>query len=265
MKKEYIKYGKCIWCSKEKPEVSFYNKPHTISKKIGANNIGIDICDDCNEFFGTNDKNSKYQMSVELAFKEIFNVTRFLLPNTLTKGVNNNEILKSVYFEYYKSKRILKIKNRFKFQKDFLKNLTRQFKKGVYEVFLQEYHLNTGKALDDRFNIIREFVRYDKGDLPLYFGDNNGVYLLPENIENPSFVFNDKVKSIIDDYGFYNLWLFGHVFYLEVTPKAALSREIFLSNEAKTMVGSGFIYNSIKEMTYVTELDFTLRKLYANK
>lgn len=265
MKKEYVKYGKCIWCNKEKPEVTFYNEPHTISRQIGANNIGFDICDSCNSYFGTTDRSSKYQMSVELAFKEIFNVTRHLIPDSSEKDNRNTKILRSVYFEYYKSQRLLRIKNRFKFQRNFLKNFTHQFKRGVYEVFLQEYHRNTGHGLDEKFNNLRKFVRYDLCDLPLYFGDNNGIYLLPVNLEAPSLTFDDSIISTINDYGFYTLWLFGHIFYLEVTPKAALCRDIFLNDEAKRIVGSGFILKCIKEMEYVTELDFALQKLYGKK
>lgn len=261
MKKEYVKYGKCIWCNKEKPDVTFYNEPHTISRQIGASTIGFDICDSCNNYFGTKDKSSRYQMSVELAFKEIFNVTRHLIPDSSEK----DSILRSVYFEYYKSQRLLRVKNAFKFQQNFLKNFTHQFKRGMYEVFLQEYHRNTGQGLDEKFNNLRKFVRYDQGDLPLYFGDNNGIYLLPVNLEAPSLTFDDSILSTINDYGFYTLWLFGHIFYLEVTPKAALCRDIYLNNEAKMIVGSGFILKRIKEMTYVTELDFALQKLYGKK
>jgi hypothetical protein len=261
MKKEYIKYGTCIWCSKEKPEVTFYDQPHTISKQIGAINIGFDICDSCNSYFGTSDK---YQMSIELAFKEIFNVTRYLMPES-EKGDNGLKIMRSVYYEYYKSQRVLRIKKRFELQKSFLQNFTRQFKRGVYEVFLQEFHRNTGRALEDKFDDLRKFVRYDRGDLPLYFADNNGIYLLPVNRELPTVEFNDPIISIIDDYGFYMLWLFGHIFYLEVTPKAYLSREIFLKKEAKQIGAPGFIIKGIKEMKYVTELDFALQKLYGIK
>ncbi|MBE9468069.1 MAG: hypothetical protein IMY72_07080 [Bacteroidetes bacterium] len=259
MKKEYTKHGKCIWCSKEKPEVTFFEKPHTISKKLGAKKIGFDICDSCNKYFGTREKSSKYQMSVELAFKEIFNVTRYLLPEFAPK--NNKQYLRSVYFDLFKTERIFRIKKTFKFKPDFIKNFTRQFKRGIYEVFLQEYHRNTGLGLNDKFNIVRKFVRYDYGDLPLYFGDNNGVYLVPEKPQAPSFYFSDKVLSNINDFGFYTMFLFGHLFYLEVTPKAAISRDIYLRKEASKLIGSGFIYNSLKEMKYVTDLDFSLNKL----
>jgi hypothetical protein len=200
-------------------------------------------------------------MSVELAFKEIFNVTKHLLPDFSETPKKNKQILKSVYFEYYESKRIFRIKKRFEFKRDFIKNFTRQFKKGVYEVFLQEYHRNTKFGLDKKFDKIRDFVRYDKGDLPLYFADNNGVYLLPKDYDSPTLAFNENNISIIEDYGFYPIWLFGHVLYIEVTPRAVLTRETYLRDEAKRVVGSGFINNSIKEMRYVTELDFTLQRL----
>ena len=261
MKREYIKFGKCIWCLKEKPLVSFYNKPHTISKQIGGTYIGFDICDSCNSYFGTRDLNAKYLMSVELAFKEIFNVTRHLLPVPSEKSIREKSILKSIYFEYYQSKRILRIKRRFELKHNFLKDFTRQFKWGVYEVFLQEYHRCTELGLDSRFDKIRNFVRYDKGDLPLYFADNNGVYLLSEDSDKPILAFNEHNTSIINDYGFYQIYLFGHLLYIEVTPRAEFTRDIFLNAEAKKIVGSGFINKSIREMKYVTDLDFTLRKL----
>ena len=145
--------------------------------------------------------------------------------------------------------------------KDFIKDFTRQFKKGVYEAFLQEYHRNTERGLDRRFDQIRDFVRYDKGDLPLYFADNNGIYLLSEDSDIPILAFNEQNISVINDYGFYSIWLFGHILYIEVTSKAALTRDIYLKAEAEQIVGSGFINRSIKEMSYVTELDFTLQKL----
>jgi hypothetical protein len=43
MREEYVELGKCIWCQKEKPLVSFYNQPHTVSKQIGGSFIGFDI------------------------------------------------------------------------------------------------------------------------------------------------------------------------------------------------------------------------------
>ena len=231
MRKEYVRVGKCIWCGKGKPEVTFNDSPHTISRQLGSTNIGVDICDRCNQYFGSREQTSKYLMSIEVAFKEIFNVSRFLMPDPSAQIQNSR--LKSIYFEFYRSKSLLRIKNNFKFQRGFLHNLTRQFKRGVYEAFLQEYHRETGLALEDKFDALRKFVRYDIGDLPLFFADNNGIYLLPENRDDVFFGFTTELLSMIDDYGFYQLWFFGHVLYLAVTPKANFSKEIFLKNAAK--------------------------------
>lgn len=52
MRKEYISSGKCIWCGKEKPNVTFYDKPHVLPHSLGSKEIGFDICDDCNHAFG---------------------------------------------------------------------------------------------------------------------------------------------------------------------------------------------------------------------
>jgi hypothetical protein len=67
----FSKIGKCIWCLKGKPDATFNHAPHTISKQLHATNIGFDICDSCNDYFGKKDKTKVYPMTIELAFKEI--------------------------------------------------------------------------------------------------------------------------------------------------------------------------------------------------
>jgi hypothetical protein len=76
--------------------------------------------------------------------------------------------------------------------------------------------------------------------LPLYFADNNGIYLVSEDIDIPILAFDEHNISPINDFGFYSIYLFGHFLYIEVTPRAVLTREIYLKNEAKKIVGSGF-------------------------
>jgi hypothetical protein len=258
--KKYIENGQCIWCLKKEPEVSFLNKPHTISKKLGATKIGFDICDNCNTFFGTIDKTQKYPMSVELAFKEIMNIMRLLLGNDLNE--NTYKTYNSIYFEYHHSKSLIRIKKSFKLRPHFIISLTRQFKKGIYEIFLQEYHRETKNGLDERFNSIRQFVRNDIGNLPLYFLDNNGVHMVEVNLNNYSLNFNENVLSQINDFGFYTMIIFSNVFFLEVTPRSEFSREIFLPKESKKFIGNGFIHTKLRKMEYITDIDFTLRKLY---
>lgn len=258
--KKYIEKGQCIWCLKSEPEVSFYKKPHTISRQLGATQIGFDICDNCNYFFGTIDKMQKYPMSVEIAFKEIMNIMRLLLSNKLNETTYKS--FKSIYFSYHHSVSTIRIKSTFKLRPYFISSLTRQFKKGMYEVFMQEYHRETKNGLDERFNSIRRFVREDIGDLPLYFLDNNGVHFVEENIDNISFAFNENILSQINDFGFYTMLIYSNVFFLEVTPRSQFTREIFLKKESRRFIGSGFIYSQLKQMHYITDIDFTLRKLY---
>jgi hypothetical protein len=259
-KKKYIETGQCIWCLKKESEVSFFTKPHTISKKLGATKIGFDICDSCNHYFGKTDTSQKYPMSVELAFKEILNIMRLLLKNNLNE--NTYKSFKSTYFSYHHSKSAIAIKKTFKFNPYFICSLTRQFKKGVYETFLQEYHRETKNGLDKKFDSIRRFVRYDIGNLPLYFLDNSGVHFVEKNIDNIRFHFPEKVLSQIDDFGFYNMFIYSNVFFLEVTPRAELSREMFLKKESKRLIGGGFIFTKLRTLEYITDMDFTLRKLY---
>ena len=260
-KKKFKEKGVCIWCLKEEPEITFNIEPHTISRQLGAKMIGFDICDSCNQYFGKVDKNLKFPMSVELAFKEIMNIIRVLL-----KGLDENthKRLKSFYFNYFHSKRTIQIKKHFKSNPYFISCLTRQFKKGMYEVFLQEYHRETKNGLDNRFDYLRNFVRYDKGELPIYFLENN-VYITEKDMDNVSFNFNENVISEIDSYGFYTMILYGHIFFLEVTSRAELTREIFLTKQSRKLIGSGFVFKQLRELKYITDIDFTLKNLYSSK
>ena len=49
MKKEYTKTGKCIWCGKSYPDVTFLKQPHIVPRNMGGGCIGFDICDECND------------------------------------------------------------------------------------------------------------------------------------------------------------------------------------------------------------------------
>jgi hypothetical protein len=257
---DYSKKGKCIWCLKGKPDVTFNNAPHTISRQLQATNIGFDICDSCNDYFGRKDKTKVYPMTIELAFKEIMGLMQLLLSNNLNEKTYTN--YKSTYFSYYHTKRRIKVRKSFEIRPNFLWSLTRQFKRGIYEIFLQEYHRITFNGLDERFNPIRQFVKDDKGDLPIYFLVSTGVYFVEENQYNPSLTFSEKALADINDFGFYTIWMFGNIFFLEVTPRAEFSREIYLRQESLKLIGSGFIYSKLKELNLITDLDFTLRKLY---
>jgi len=147
---KYIKTGFCIWCKKSTPDVSFKTEPHSIPSSLGSDTIGFDICDDCNHFFGTVDNTVKPHLSIEVCFKEIFGMIRFMLNSD--KNELSYKQLPSIYFDYRHSIRTINIRNAFKFQKDFRSTFTRQFNRGIYEIFLQEYHRQTENGLDSEFD-----------------------------------------------------------------------------------------------------------------
>ena len=257
---DYINKGTCIFCGKDVTQTTFKEKPHTMPKSLGSINIGVDICDECNHYFGQPDDFVFPKLCIEVCVKEIFG-----LPKALLNRKDNSERLKSIYFEYWKSKRKIVLKSHFKFNDRFLTTFARQFKRGIYEMFLQEYHKITGNGLDNRFNQIRRFARYNIGDIPLYYLVNNGVYLIEEKFSCPKFSFCDSLFNDIETYGFYTLILYGQWFFLEVTPRAELSREIYLKMQCEKINVGGFVYRDLIEIKRITDIDFSLRSLFGGK
>ena len=258
----YTNKGQCIFCLRGKFETEFTEKPHTMPKSLGGVSIGVDICNECNHYFGEPDLLSNPQLNIEVCVKEIFGIIKVLL-NCLRdnnqKQVRKN--LKSIYFEYWKSKNKIVIKKAFRLNYSFINTFTNQFKRGLYEMFIQEYHKETGNGLNSKFNEIREYARYNRGDVPLYYAVWN-ILPVGEDINTPKFNFSKHQFETIDTYGFYTLILWGQWFFMEVTPRAKLCREIYLKNEERTIVGTGTIFKGIIEVKKITDIDFTLSKLY---
>ncbi len=250
IKKEYIKKEKCIWCLK--------TKPHTIPKTLNNENIGFDICDDCNSYFGSDDKENIVPFSIDKVSKEFINIHKFLLERS--KNSESWKELKSQFFNYYHKSEKIKI------NVDYIRNpahgneFTRKFKRGIYNMFLQELHRVTESTLEKKYDIIRDFVRYNKGDIPLlYLVSNNGIRMC-EDLEKPlEIVFNDNTIDIINKYGFYLFRMTGLHFYLLVTEDAYNNIDKII-NESNQMIGSGFVFKELIELKKINQIDFTLSK-----
>ena len=256
-KREYTRKGICIWCLKTKPNVTFYTKPHTIPKKLESNIIGFDICDSCNRYFGSDNNSEKVTFSVDKVFKEFFNVHKFLLTNN--KDSNSWRKFKSQFFNYYHSNKTLKLNLDYRRNQYYARELTRKFKRGIYNVFLQEYHRCTKNGLDSQFDRLRQFVRFDKNDIPIYYlQSSNGVRLHDDLNMSPRLPFNDYSKSIISEYGFYHLSLTGLNFFLAVTDKADSNYD-YIEKTSLEYIGSGFAYKGLVELKRLDQVDFTLR------
>lgn len=255
---KYINKGICIFCKRDGFEATFNEKPHTMPRSLGSNSIGFDVCDECNHYFGEPDKLSNPQLGIELCVKEILGLTKHLLQYQLK---SNTKRLKSIFFEFYASKAKLKVKSKYQlFIPNFQKTLLNQFKRGLYEMFLQEYHKETKKGLEKCFDEIRNYARYNEGDIPLYhLQSSNGIVLIEDNLTTPKFTFTPNQINDIENLGFCSLIIFGKWFYLEVTPQAACNREDYLKNATKLI---GFVFNQLLEVKSVNDIDFTLRNLF---
>lgn len=121
-------------------------------------------------------------------------------------------------------------------------------------MFLREFHRTTLLALDKKYNKIRDFVRYDKGDIPLfYLVSSNGIRMC-EDLEKPlQVVFNQYTIDKINQYGFYRFSMTGLNFYLAVTDDAYNNIDKIV-NDSKDFIGSGFVYKELIELKKLIKL-----------
>ncbi len=83
----------------------------------------------------------------------------------------------------------------------------------------------------------------------------NGVFV-------PQFHFSDKLLEDMEQYGFFQLYLFGQIYYLEVTDKAAEHRYEYLNKEIHDTDIGGNIYSCITQVEKITDMDFLMSKLF---
>ena len=250
----YVKTGKCIWCGKKEPEVTFKNKPHILPQSLSGNEIGFDICDDCNAFFG---KATSGKPSLDCVFKEIFNAYRFFSQNLNPESYKK---FNSAFFTYYHKKHIIKIKGNFKSS-----IITRQFKRSLFYVFLQKYHYITSNGNHSMFDSVRKFVRYDVGNPRVFYAFNN-IILAPDNKEHPNIPMNTQLIDEMMNSGLYPLWCIGHMFYIEVLPLAFnVNGFSYLQKEANKLLIPAVGNERIFEFDDIMQIDFLMQRFNSRK
>ena len=263
MIKSYKHIGICIFCQKSEPEVTFRTRPHTIPQAMGGKQIGFDVCDECNHYFGTIDMNIQPHLAVETCVKEVLNVTKYLID--MSQAQHRGEelpILKSIYFSIYQKKSLIRFRRTFESTVSFTRTFTRCFKRGLYEMFLQEYHRQTKDGLNPQFDAIRRFARYNEGNLPVWhlqFNPGMGIHFSTDESKGLEIPMNDKVIADIRDYGMFPLLIRGFWFYLAVTPKA---NEMWMQYQKKKKkeLTSGAIFRGVEWLEDIHQVDFTLRR-----
>ncbi len=252
MGKNLIHTGKCIWCGKEEPVASFQSEPHILPQSLGCVEIGVDVCDECNHYFGTATRGIP---SINLAFKEVFGAFR-----TFGNNLNENtyKTFKSAFFQYRHSQHKIIIKNSFN-----SKAITRQFKRSLFEVFLQKYHLLTGNGNHPMFDNVRKYARYGVGNPHVYYVFNNIVFTSAKN-ERAELSMSNKILEDMMNSGLYLFWLFGHMFYIEVLPLAYNANgSKFLQIEASKWLISASGNEAIYEFKDVMEIDFMMERFHS--
>ena len=252
MKHNYTKTGKCIWCGREKPDAKFETAPHIVPHSLGGKEIGVDICDDCNHYFGRAPKVGV--PSIDLAFKEVFNCF-IIFGNNLDE--NTYKKFHSAFFTYYHKRHTIRIKPNF--NSHFI---TLQFKRGLYEVFLQKYHAVTGRGNLPMFDAVRKYARYGIGNLHCFYAFNN-IILKPSDKDLLYLPMNDTVIENMMTNGIYCFWLAGHAFYLEIFPIAFNAKgSAFLRQEAQQMLIPAVGNEKIFEFTDIMQIDLFMNRFH---
>mgnify|MGYP003631359455 CR=1 FL=1 len=248
----------CIWCCKSELIVSFEKDAHTIPKSLGGNNLCESVCDDCNAYFGNmHDK----LPAIETVLKETFNISRLILLDS-SNDVGKNKSMarfKSVFFNVDLQKRKITVKPKYSLRKNFQDDMGRQLRKGIFKVYLEERERQIGDGLDDKFNFIREFSRFNLGDYPvLYFKRKYGaMMMLPKWNKSPELVMKEdyRMKYLMDDYNYFEFELLGHVLGIPISRHYELSREIYLK---ETIEQKKNLFEKVFPINRFSDFDFTL-------
>ncbi len=261
MKRVYKQIGTCIFCQRCEPDVTFRNRPHTLPKSMGGRTIGFDVCDNCNRYFGTPDMAAEPHLSVEVCIKEILNVTDYLTRmNTAQQEGEILPFLKSKYFSIYQSEYLVRFKPAFESSSEFISSFTDCFKRGLYEMFLQEYHRQTKDGMNPMFDMVRRYARYGEGNLPVWHMQYNpiGIHFCLDESRGPLIPINKKAINDIHEYGIFSMCLRGFWFYLAVTPLANEKGMICLKRENDAR--STWVFRGIERLDDIHQLDFTLSR-----
>ncbi|MGJ3236135.1 HNH endonuclease [Marivirga sp.] len=242
----------CIWCSRNEEDVPFEKKAHTIPKSLGGKHLCKDVCDLCNHYFGSPMPNLP---SVELVFKEVFNISRFFLLDASNEREKIGRY-KSEFFNINWNARTIRTKPKYSLKNHFQEKMGRQFKRAIYKVFLEDRARMIGDAHDEKFNFIREFARYDLVDYPLfYFTPANGaIFFSSQDAIHPEIRFSEHHERIIKEYRFYEFSLMGHFFAIPTTSKFDLFKNEYVKY-CKSEHSQ--LYSKMIEVKRLNQVDFT--------
>ena len=248
---------KCLWCLEEEPKVTFNKKAHTIPKSLGGQNYNKNVCDSCNEYFGNrNSNNGKY--SIEEALKEAFNISR---KRMLTSEKTKRKVgdFKSKFFEIKQrsGKYRLTIKPSFRFAIGFQKELCRAFKRGLYKMFLEELNRQKDVGYESKFNVIRQYARFNEGELPiLYFNRVIGIMVMFKREAETPILYFDRMNYLHSNQKFTEIEFLGHVFGFPISKFNKTDFKSYIGESIKHKEG---YFKDAVIINKMTDVDITLK------
>lgn len=250
---------KCVWCGQLDEVTSFDKEAHTIPKSLGGKNICSEVCDSCNSYFGNR---NGYDYPIEIALKEMFNPTRFLLNLSFGQFGKGKDLhrFKSEIFDINFQQQSISFKKKFNLDKDSQYKFVRLFKRGLYKVFIEEIQRQLNRGNDILFNEIKNFSRYDIGDFPVFYWTlkRGAIYSSVEDISNPSFHFGKLQLRMINEIGYYEFMLFGHFFGI---PLLSSSHSMFEEYVNRALIYKKNLFANVISIQKVSDIDIFLNRV----
>lgn len=253
----------CIWCKRtENDNVSFNKKAHSIPQSLGGKQICENVCDACNSFFGEHWRGGP---SIETVLKEAFSISRNMILHQ-NGEVGKNKIIPrptSIYFDIDLKNWRLKPKAAYRVRPYFQQKLGSLLKKGIFKIFLEETERVNKNAHDSKFDFIREFVRYDFGDYPVFYFEWHFAIFVPKDLEtfkDPQIRFEEewRPKWLMNDYGFFEFEILNHTFAVPTMRGYDLTIDWYRRETVK--IKQSF-FKEIREIKNFTDMDITFRFL----
>lgn len=254
-KKRNVK--RCLWCRLNENETTFNKKAHTIPKSLGGQNFNQNVCDNCNHFFGNATSENRY--SIETALKETFCITRqrFLSGRTPKRQVGK---FKSIFFDVKdrNGKLRLVLNKSFLFKTEFQQQLCRNFKRGLIKMWFEEFDRQSKNNIgqEEKYDIIRQFSRYNFGDLPvIYFERKYGIFLFTKSeAETPTLILN-RMGYLYENEKFTEIEFLGHVFGFPIAEFSNNDYNLYIKNSSEKKIQ--FFTNAVI-LDKLIDIDFTL-------
>jgi hypothetical protein len=249
---------KCIWCLETEEVKPFKKEAHVVPQSLGGVVLCANVCDDCNHNFGS------YHNAlppVEKALKEAFAITRARMLAT-DGDIGKNKSLSRFTSEYFNlnfKNHSMSVKPKYILNSKFQSDIARQFKRGIYKMYLEGREEYAGDGHDERFDFIRNYSRYDIGELPVfYFNRTVGVMLaLREWFKKPSIIFQSelKMKYLVENDHFFEFELMGHIFSIPTTKYFPSFFEDYKRNSFEAKQG---FFSTMKVVERFDDIDLSL-------